>query len=80
MDRRRLEHAHIRYAILNVAEWYQNFEVKNILFTPDQAETTLNEFTPLYTKAFYELYSSKQEFLHRAVCAVSEAGYVQYDG
>ena len=59
IDRRRLEHAHIRYAILNVAEWYCNFNVKSITFTSDQAETTLQEFTPLYAKAFYELYSSK---------------------
>jgi len=59
MDRRRLEHAHIRYAVLNVAEWYHNFDVKKILFTSDQSEKTLQEFTPLYMKAFYEMYSSK---------------------
>ena len=59
MDRRRLEHAHFRYAMLNVAEWYKGIAVKKILFTSDQSERTLLEFTPLYMKAFYENYSGK---------------------
>ena len=72
MDRRRLEHAHFRYAMLNVAEWYQGFA--KILFTPDQAERTLLEFTPLYLKAFYENYSGKyihmyiNNLMHGYIC------------
>ena len=58
MDRRRLEHAHFRYAMLTVAQWYPGtFNVNKVLFTCDQSETTLTEFTPLYLKAFYEKYS-----------------------
>jgi len=57
MDRRRLEHAHFHYAMLNVAGWYKGFNIKKVLFTSDQAERTLLEFTPLYLKAFYENYS-----------------------
>jgi len=60
MDRRRLEHAHMRYAMLNVAKWHEgSFDAKNITFSSDQSQTTLLEFTPLYLKAFYELYSGK---------------------
>jgi len=60
MDRRRLEHAHMRYAMLNVAKWYQGaFQIKSISFSSDQSQTTLLELTPLYLKAFYEQYSGK---------------------
>jgi len=58
MDRRRLEHAHFRYAMLTVAQWYPGtFNVNKVLFTCDQSETTLTKFTLLYLKAFYEKYS-----------------------
>ena len=57
IDRRRLEHAHFRYAILKVTKWYRDLAITKVLFTSDQAEGTLLEFTPLYLKAFYENYS-----------------------
>ena len=58
MDRRRLEHAHVRFAMLNVAQWYkESFEGVDIIFWLDQSDSTLLEFTPLYQAAFYKKYS-----------------------
>ena len=68
MDRRRLEHAHMHYAMLNVAKWYEgSFKIKSILFSSDQSQTTLSEFTPLYLKAFYEQYSGKPQNISRNI-------------
>ena len=79
MDRRRLEHAHFRYAMLDVAGWYKGFAVKNVLFTSDQAERTLLEFTPLYLKAFYENYSGmlQHEYINKVICM---AVYIHMQG
>ena len=52
MDRRRLEHAHFCYAMLNVAGWYKGFAVKNVLFTSDQA-------TYLCIYMLYNIYKAK---------------------
>ena len=58
MDRRRLEHAHVRFALLNVTQWYkESFIGVSIMFSSDQSEATLLEFTPLYQAAFYKKYS-----------------------
>ena len=57
MDRRRLENAHIRYAILTISKWYpDHFSCNNIAFTSDTASTLL-EFTPLYQEIFHQTYS-----------------------
>ena len=99
------------YAMHNVAKWCEgSFEIKNILFSSDQSQTTLSQFTPLYLKAFYQQYSSKLQIFHkllynvytgyrcskagcekvlvvdgnlknyRAVCAATDAGYIEYCG
>ena len=70
MDRRRLEHAYFRYAMLNVAGWYKGFAVKNVLFTSDQAGRILLEFTPLYLRVFYRNYSgmSQHKYINKFIC------------
>ena len=50
MDRRRLEHAHFCYAMLNVAGWYKGFAVKNVLFTSDQATFYVYTCCTTFTK------------------------------
>lgn len=55
LDRRRLETAHFRYALLVVASWY-SADIPMPKFLPD-LNLTLLEFTPLYHKAFHSHYS-----------------------
>ena len=57
MDRRRLECAHIRYAILKVVQWYsRDLNVEKISFHNNPSSTLL-EFTPIYQKLFHHKYS-----------------------
>lgn len=57
LDRRRLETAHFRYAMLVVASWYPT-DLPMPTFGSDIGMTLL-EFTPLYHKAFHSNYSGK---------------------
>lgn len=56
LDRRRLETAHFRYAMLVVAMWYPSDIGSEVKFAPDINETLL-EFTPLYHLAFHRTHS-----------------------
>lgn len=56
LDRRRLEAAHFKYAILNVTTWYPSDLSSEVIFSPD-LQPTLLEFTPLYQQAFHKKYS-----------------------
>ena len=56
LDRRRLEAAHFKYAVLNVASWYPNDFTANVVFLPDMQQTLLN-VTPMYQRAFHKVYS-----------------------
>ena len=55
MDRRRLELAHLKYAILNVCSWYPSLCVKDIVFVPGNVDERVLEFS----KKYYLLFSSK---------------------
>jgi len=57
MDRRRLECAHIRYAILRTVQWYHDdIQIANITFHSNPTQTLL-EFTPIFQKLFHHNYS-----------------------
>ena len=56
LDRRRLECAHFKYAILRVAGWYPHVFPHPITFYPDIKDTLVN-VTPGYQKAFHSFYS-----------------------
>ena len=56
MDRRRLELAHLKYAILKVCSWYpESLCVKDIVFMPGNVDELVLEFS----KKYYLLFSSK---------------------
>ena len=58
MDRRRLESAHIRYAILRVCDWYNtDYSYSETPFSTDD-NATLNELMPTYHDNFQKKYSS----------------------
>ena len=66
MDRRRLECAHIRFAILKVARWYPDcFTIENIMFSGNES-ITLQEFVPLYQKTFHQKYSGTTHSAYKA--------------
>lgn len=54
MDRRRLEQAHFRFAVLKVFTWYPNMS-DCVVFKEDAM--ALAEFTTKYQKKFHEFYS-----------------------
>ena len=56
LDRRRLETAHFKYAILVVANWYGINLTTKLQFSPDLNET-LQEFTPFYHELFHQHYA-----------------------
>ena len=56
LDRRRLEGAHFKYAVLNVVLWYVTEIGTEIIFTPNLNETLL-QFFPKYQNAFHKQYS-----------------------
>ena len=56
LDRRRLEAAHFKYAILNVMEWYSETIKEEVIFCPDMNKTLL-QFTPRFQLAFHKKYS-----------------------
>ena len=55
LDRRRLEAAHLKYAILQVNTRFQLLEA-NIAIESD-ISSTLKEFTPIYYKSFAQRYA-----------------------
>lgn len=58
MDRRRLETAHFRYAILVVTKWYPSAIDPGVRFYPEINDTLL-EFTPMYHLAYHQKYSGQ---------------------
>lgn len=58
MDRRRLLEAHFKFAILNVAFWYQDTFSSPVVFFSD-IHRTLTDVTPLFQKAFHTQYSGR---------------------
>jgi hypothetical protein len=56
LDRRRLEEAHFRYAILNVVRWYPDQILTEAIFMPDMKDT-LSKFFAAYQHAFHSKYS-----------------------
>lgn len=67
LDRRRLETAHFRYAILLVQLWYPDITPR-VYFYPDMNKT-LSQFTPIYHIAFHKKYSGKYSY-HYDDCKV----------
>ncbi len=55
MDRRRLELAHFKFAILNICSWYPSLSAKDVVFTPGNVDEAVLEFS----KKYYFLFSSK---------------------
>lgn len=56
LDRRRLEAAHLLYAILNVTEWYFGLKDK-FHFTRGNLDDAIDKITPLYHNAFSKEYA-----------------------
>ena len=56
LDRRRLEAAHFKYAILKITCWYADKMESKVIFSPDLNETLL-QFIPLYQHLFHTKYS-----------------------
>ena len=110
MDRRRLECAHIRFAILKVARWYPDcFTIENIMFSYNFTRVCTIVSENISSKIFrYNTQCIQSQIFgfcvfrighwclkngcgtvliidgnmknHRAVCAASEAGHIQYAG
>ena len=58
LDRRRLEDAHIIYAILNVMRWYPNgFSDVDKILKPAHFNDILSHLTPVFHKCFSEKYA-----------------------
>ena len=61
LDRRRLEAAHFKYAILTVVSWYPDQIDSEIRFSSDLQDTLL-QITPLFQHAFHKKYSGNLIF------------------
>lgn len=58
LDRRRLEDAHIIYAVLNVMRWYPNgFSDEDKILKPAHFNDILSHLTPVFHKCFSEKYA-----------------------
>ena len=68
MDRRRLECAHVRYAMLRVVQWYPYDLITSKVLFHSNPSLTLLEFTPLFQALFHRTYSgtyTKCNTLHK---------------
>lgn len=72
LDRRQLECAHFKYAVLRVAGWYPHAFPHPITFYPDIKDTLVN-VTPGYQKAFHSFYSG----IHKNIYLFSWALNIQ---
>ena len=60
LDRRRLEDAHMIYAVLNVLNWYPTkFGPEEKILKPAHFNEILSEITPIFHKCFSERYAGK---------------------
>ena len=58
LDRRRLEDAHIIYAVLNFMMWYPNgFSEEDKILRPAHFNDILGHLTPVFHKCFSEKYA-----------------------
>ena len=57
MDRRRLEQAHFRFAIIQVSTWYTDLTLDGVVF--NEEAVALTEFTTKYQKKLHSFYSGK---------------------
>lgn len=63
MDRRRLEKAHLQYAILVVAEWYSpDVLLKSINIIPGRIDDLISTFATLYHSLFLNKYAGKLDY------------------
>ena len=56
LDRRRLEAAHFKFAILHVTSWYSSDIKQSPVFSSDHQQDLL-KFIPIYQQAFHKKYS-----------------------
>lgn len=59
MDRRRLEIAHLKYAVLNVCSWYSDLSINTLAITPGQVDDMIQRFTCQYYSCFSAKYASE---------------------
>lgn len=58
MDRRRLEMAHLEYAVLRVCSWYpHHFDVSRLSFQPGSVDDTIDAICAGYHIAFSTKYA-----------------------
>lgn len=57
LDRRRIEAAHLQYAVLQVASWYK-FDINKLALHSD-TDATLSDVVKYYHGAFMAYYASK---------------------
>ena len=64
MDRRRLEMAHLEYAVLRVCSWYpDHFQVSKLPFKPGSIDATIDAVCAVYHMAFSTKYAGWLSFL-----------------
>ena len=63
MDRRRLEMAHMKYALLNVCGWYPSLSVSEMVIRPGQFDEMIVPFSDQYYSCFSAKYARKCQFL-----------------
>ena len=69
LDRRRLEDAHIIYAVLNVMRWYPNgFSEEKKILKPAHFNDILSHLTPLFHKCFSEKYAGNTMITMYTAC------------
>jgi hypothetical protein len=59
MDRRRLEMAHLKYAMLNVCSWYSELSINQVGITASKVDDTILQFSSIYYSCFSSKYSRK---------------------
>ena len=66
LDRRRLEAAHFKFAVLCVTSWYSCDIKQSPVFSSDHQQDLL-KFTPIYQEAFHKKYSGMTHTTKHAV-------------
>lgn len=60
LDRRRLEMAHLQYALLRVCEWYPDkLHMSKVAITPGDLDAAITTVGEVYYSLFAEKYASK---------------------
>ena len=66
LDRRRLEAAHFKFAVLCITSWYSSDIKQSPVFSSDHQKDLL-KFTPIYQQAFHKKYSG----IYNEICSAS---------